>query len=190
MSTEPKKMAIPRLETERLLLRPFCLYDVKPYFRLASDPKVLDTTDMPHANDEVSVREWVMSHGDGWSERSEMFLLITSKQTREIIGSISLFTYDRHKKADVGYWIVPSSWGNGYATEAASVVIGFAFDELRLHKLEANHLERNAVSGRVLQKLGFIPEGLLRDGYLKGDKFENLKLYGMLKREYLEQKDK
>lgn len=189
MTEEINKQVMPKLSTERLVLRPFCLYDVKQYFRLASDPEVLDTTDMPHLIDEDAAREWVMSHGDGWKERSELFLLITSKETREIMGSISLFTYDRHRKADIGYWVVPHLWGNGYATEAAGAVIEYAFNDLKLHKLEANHLERNAVSGRVLEKLGFVLEGVLRDGYLKDDKFENLKLYGLLKTEYFAKKN-
>lgn len=184
------KGPIPKLQTERLILRPFCLYDAKNYFKLVSDPRVLDTTDMPHLIEEPIMREWIMYQPEAWKENRELCLLTTLKATREILGSISLFIYERHNKADLGYWIACDHWGKGYATEAASVMIRFAFEELKLHKLEANHLERNDMSKRVLEKLGFQYEGMPRETYLKGDKYENLKLYGLLSRDYLEALEK
>ncbi len=176
---------IPRIKTERLLLRPFCLYDVKPYYRLITDPNVLSGTDMPHELEEGAAREWIMAHTEFWQKRKELFLLITDLHTREIVGSASLFTYERHNKADLGYWIAYNEWGKGYATESTSEMVKFAFRTMKLHRLEANHLVRNPSSGRVLEKIGFQYEGLLRESYLKDGIYEDLKYYGMLESDFI-----
>lgn len=176
---------IPRLKTERLLLRPFCLYDVKPYMSLITDPNVLSGTDMPHDLEEPAAREWIMGHSEFWQRRRELFLLVTDSITREIVGSVSLFTYDRHNKADLGYWIAYKEWGKGYATESTSEIVKFAFRKMKLHRLEANHLVRNPSSGHVLEKIGFQYEGYLRESYLKDGVYEDLKYYGMLKCDFI-----
>lgn len=177
--------SMPRIETERLLLRPFCLYDVKTYYGLATDEEVLKGTDMPHELDEASAREWVVAHPESWQRRKELFVLVTTLDTREIVGSVSVFTYDRHDKADLGYWIARSEWGKGYATEATEAIVKYVFGTMKLHKLEANHLARNPSSGKVLEKLGFIYEGLHRDAYLKDGVHEDLVFYGLLRDEYM-----
>lgn len=176
--------AMPRIKTERLLLRPFCLYDAKNYFSLITDPYILSGTDMPHDIDEPSAREWIVGHPEYWERRRELFMLATSLETREIIGSISIFTHERHNKAEVGYWIAHREWGKGYATEMTLTMVTFAFKTMNLHKLEANHLVRNPSSGKVLQKIGFKNEGLLRESYLKDGIYEDLAYYGLLQSEF------
>lgn len=182
--------AMPRITTERLLLRPFCLYDAKNYFALATDPEVLNGTDMPHDLDESCVREWIVGHPEFWERRKELYMLATSLVTREIIGSVSIFTHERHNKAELGYWIAKSAWGHGYATEATLAMVKYVFETMKLYRIEANHLLRNPSSGKVLQKLGFKYEGYLRQSYLKDGNFEDLLYYGLLRSEfpYLEEK--
>lgn len=175
---------MPRIKTKRLLLRPFCLYDAKTYFALATDPAVLSGTDMPHDLDEASAREWIVSHPECWERRKELFMLATSLENREIIGSVSIFTHDRHNKAELGYWIAHSFWNKGFASEATLAMVTFAFETMKLHKIEANHLVRNPSSGKVLQKIGFKYEGLLRQSYLKDGIFEDLAYYGLLQSEF------
>lgn len=177
---------IPRLESERLILRAFCLYDVNIYFKLISEPKVLQGTDMPHPMDVSAIREWILSHSEYWKQRKDLFLLLTNKKNREILGSISLFTYEVHQKAEMGYWIAAAHWGKGYATEGCKTMLDYAFNTLNLHRMEANHLARNPQSGRVLEKVGFKYEGLHPDAYLKDGTFEDLMFYGLLKKDFQE----
>ncbi len=188
-SDSPKLPPMPRIKTERLLLRPFNLYDAKPYVRLISHPKVLHDTDTPHDLSEQSTYEWINQHSSFWNNRQNVFLLITSLETREIVGAASLFIYSYHNKADLGYWIAYPHWGKGYATEANKEMVSIAFDTLNLFRLEANHLLRNPTSGRVLTKLGFTQEGILRKGYLKDNIYEDLVLYGQLQSDYQARKN-
>lgn len=181
---------IPKLETERLILRPFCLYDARPYFELATDPNVIQGTDMPHPLELQAANEWIISQSEAWQHRKELYHLVTSKETREIVGSISLFTNEAHKKADVGYWVAHKHWGKGYATEMVKVIVDYAFRVVKLNKLEANHLLRNPSSGNVLKKAGFQYEGLQRQGYYKDEQHLDLVFYGLLRSEWTDSEKK
>ncbi len=59
-------------------------------------------------------------------------------------------------QGDLGYWLLPGSWGKGYATEAAGFAIDFAFGRAPCVKLTAGHAADNPASGNVLTKLGFV----------------------------------
>ncbi|OIO60129.1 MAG: hypothetical protein AUJ82_03720 [Verrucomicrobia bacterium CG1_02_43_26] len=181
---------MPRLETERLILRPMCLYDAKSIRRLANDPIVSDTLEMPHPYEEGVAEDWIMGQPDGWRERGELFLLITNKENRVSMGSTSLFIDVKNRKAEFGYWLGTEYWGYGYATEAAEAIIEFGFLTLGLNRMEGYHLARNPKSGRVLQKLGFQKEGCLRKSFSKNGLFEDMVVNGLLKSEYLALKSK
>lgn len=86
----------------------------------------------------------------------------------EIAACINLWNIRRgvNQAAILGYSVDSSRLGRGYATEAARTVVRYAFDELRLHRLETSYHPENAASGRVLRKLGFSVEGYARD-YLR-----------------------
>jgi RimJ/RimL family protein N-acetyltransferase len=85
-----------------------------------------------------------------------------------------------HQRADLGYWLGVPFWGQGYATEAARLVISYGFVRLQLHRIQARCFPRNRASARVLEKVGMRYEGLLR-GYLrKGDAFEDALLFAIL----------
>jgi RimJ/RimL family protein N-acetyltransferase len=69
---------------------------------------------------------------------------------------------------ELGYWVARPCWGRGIATEAAAAVLAYARDSLRLPRLGAGHFTDNPASGRVLQKLGFRPTGVMRGRYSAG----------------------
>lgn len=85
-----------------------------------------------------------------------------------LIGAITLSNIRRGvaETGTLGYWIGQSFAGRGYATAAARAMIGFAFQDLNLHRLEAACVPGNTASRRVLEKAGFALEGQAR-AYLK-----------------------
>lgn len=85
-----------------------------------------------------------------------------------VIGDLALSNIVRgaFQSCHLGYHMDERELNRGYITEALRRVIAYAFDELRLHRIEANIMPRNARSIRVVEKLGFSPEGLARK-YLK-----------------------
>ncbi|MDX6512499.1 MAG: [ribosomal protein S5]-alanine N-acetyltransferase, partial [Gaiellaceae bacterium] len=81
---------------------------------------------------------------------------------RELVGFVHLSGLARGpaQTAFLGYWIAQAANGRGYATEGVRLVVGYAFDRLRLHRVQAGVMPRNAGSLRVLEKVGFRREGL------------------------------
>ncbi len=77
--------------------------------------------------------------------------------TPRLIGGVGIA--DRDGASELGYWIVPSLWGRGYATEAARAVVAAARHSLRIDRLVSGHFIDNPASGAVLLKLGFVATG-------------------------------
>jgi len=103
-------------------------------------------------------------------EDGQLYKVWMSKKSDpdRIIGSVSLGNIVRgaFQSCHVGYRGDAGELNKGYVTEALKQVVGVAFGELSLHRLEANIMPRNAASLRLVEKLGFRSEGLARD-YLK-----------------------
>jgi ribosomal-protein-alanine N-acetyltransferase len=94
---------------------------------------------------------------------------IEQRETGAFVGSCDLSEIDRrHRRAEVGFIIARSWWGDGYAQEAMSAVIDHAAQMLRLQRLTARTHLGNVRSVRLLERLGFTHEGLLR-GYIDRD---------------------
>jgi ribosomal-protein-alanine N-acetyltransferase len=104
-----------------------------------------------------------------------------------MFGRIQLGGYNaRDARADVGYAYNRLYWGKGYATEAAQAVLQFGFDTLKLHRVGAKVLPHNIGSIRVLEKLGFQREGILRQVHLLRGTHEDLLCYSILAPEWRE----
>jgi RimJ/RimL family protein N-acetyltransferase len=100
------------------------------------------------------------------------------------VGNISIkHISNRMLIAEIGYGIAPEARGNGYATEAVRLVTQRAFKESPLRKLIAYVHEENMASRRVLEKVGYQREGVLREHYIVEGVAVNEVVYGLLKRE-------
>ena len=85
-----------------------------------------------------------------------MIFLLTPSVPR-LIGGVGIA--DRGSNSELGYWVVPSHWGRGYATEAARAVVAAARYSLPIDRLVSGHFTDNPASGAVLRKLGFVASG-------------------------------
>jgi ribosomal-protein-alanine N-acetyltransferase len=101
-----------------------------------------------------------------------------------LMGQTSLAIRRRHARAELGYWIGKRFWNDGYCTEASRAVVRYGFEALGLERILARYPPRNPASGRVMQKLGMVHEGRLRKHVRKWGQFEDLELYGILRKEY------
>ncbi len=172
----------PTIETKRLILRPFGPQDAVDVKLLAGDKAISDTTlNIPHPYKVEMALEWISHHQDEVANDQGITFAITQKSDRFLVGAISLMKITRHHQAELGYWIGKPFWNDGICTEAAQAVLHFAFIELSLIRIHAQHMSRNPSSGRVMQKLGMQHEGTRKKHAKKGDKFEDMELYGILK---------
>jgi [ribosomal protein S5]-alanine N-acetyltransferase len=177
---------MPRLSTERLVLRPFTLSDGPDVEQLAGDRLVADTTlAIPHPYPVGGGATWIATHADAWDRGVGLTLAICARAgPQPLMGAVSLHVAQAHRHGEIGYWIRADAWGNGYATEAARSVISYAFAQLGLHRVMARHFTRNAASGRVMHKLGMQLEGVHRDAYLRWGRFEDVAVYAVLASEH------
>jgi len=161
-----QKTGTQRIETHRLILRPFTVEDAQDmYDNWASDPEVTKFLTWPtHTGVEVSRRvlaDWIGRYGDGcffnWA--------IEWKETGQVIGNIAVVKLDEGKEAaDMGYCLSRAFWGRGIMPEALRAVMDFLFDTVGLNRVAACHDVKNPKSGRVMAKAGMKQEGVLRGG--------------------------
>lgn len=149
------------LETERLLLRAYRRADAAAIVRLLDDPamaELLMVIPQPFvAFDALTLirAAWRrLATGRGFD------LAVTLRDGGDApIGSVGIALHDGGRRGELGFWIGRDWWGNGYATEAASRMIGFTAAALRVERLTATAAADNAASVHVLEKLGFMETG-------------------------------
>ena len=109
---------------------------------------------------------------------------IVSRESGEKVGAVGFNNYQhQHRKAEIGYWLLPKFWKQGIIAEVLPVLIQYLFDIKQLHRIEALVESGNISSDKVLLHAGFIFEGLLRDYEMKQGKFISLNMYSLLQRD-------
>ena len=177
----------PDLRTERLLLRSFNLTDAQEVQRLAGNRDIASTTlNIPHPYEDGMAEDWIGSHRQQFEKGEGVVFAITPLGSGQLIGAIGLVILKDRDRAELGYWIGKPFWDNGYATEAAMVVLTYGFGELNLNRIHASHLVRNPSSGRVMEKIGMRYEGCFRQHVKKWGVYEDLNFYAILRQEYRE----
>lgn len=170
------------LEGDRLSLRTITPDDFDYMARHLNDPEVrhggLEKSRTPFYSEGIEAQFEQVVHED---TDAHPFLAC---QGETPVGSAFLNDVDLEgRKAELGYWIEPDEQGNGYATEAAELVLTHAFDQLGLHKVWARTAHDNEASKRVLEKLGFEHEGTLREQWLGLDRYVDEDRFGLLESE-------
>jgi len=182
------KKESPKLETERLMLRFFELSDAQRVRELAGDKAIADTTlNIPHPYEKGMAKEWISTHRIKFESGECVHFAIILKSTQELIGVIGLIIDKGFNRGELGYWIGKQYWNRGYCTEAARAVLKYGFSQLFLHKITSSHFTRNPSSGKVMRKIGMKKEGVFKEHVVKRDNYENLVVYGILRKEWEEE---
>jgi RimJ/RimL family protein N-acetyltransferase len=104
-------------------------------------------------------------------EGGHLTLAVLLADTGTLIGEVTLFWLSReHRAGEIGYVFHPGYGGQGYATEAARVMLGLGFDEFGLHRIVGRLDARNAASARVAERLGMRQEAhFVQNEFIKGE---------------------
>jgi ribosomal-protein-alanine N-acetyltransferase len=152
------------LHSQRLSLREFRQNDFEAVREFESNP---ETHRYERAVPEVSATRAYIDRAVAWSRenpRSHYRLAVTLVPEDLVRGRVSLTLNNAEiREWEMGWAVHFRYWGNGYATEAARAVLGFAFGELRAHRVVAFCNALNTASTRVMDKIGMQPEGRLRE---------------------------
>jgi len=171
----------PSIETQRLILRPLESSDAERIQRLAGDCRVSAMTEnIPYPYENGMAEAWIETLQPSWETQERATFAVCLKSPTELIGCCGLKVVQKHKRASLGYWLGTDYWSKGYCTEAAKAVTEFGFNQLKLHRIEVQHLTINPASGAVMRKIGMKHEATMSDYVFKKDGFQDMELYSSL----------
>jgi [ribosomal protein S5]-alanine N-acetyltransferase len=170
------------LDGDRIALRTIEESDLEFLQSAVVDPRVrrpIGTAIPLNADQERAFFETVVS------DEETVQLLVTRAEDGTPVGTVGLDPIDeRAGVAEVGYWIAPEHWEKGYGSEATALIVRYAFDQLRLHKVTARVFEFNEGSKRLLKSVGFTAEGIQREQAFIDGEYQDCHWYGLLAPEW------
>jgi RimJ/RimL family protein N-acetyltransferase len=151
------------LEREGVALRRLRARDAGPFaaaFRDDPDLGIMIGADEDPT--ENGVRRFI-ARQPGLRARGEFLgMAVTDSSKRPFLGHVMLHTVAwRHKRAEIGYWLVPAARGRGVGHTAVSLLVDWAFDELALERLEITTTPDNGAARALAGSLGFVEEGVM-----------------------------
>jgi len=175
----------PTLVTGRLRLRPFGEADADGLFVMHSDAAVMRYWDAPPWGERARSERFLHGCRQMAEEGTGARLAVDRASDGAFIGWCSLNRWNpEYRSASLGYCYSDAAWGHGYATEAGRALLGWAFDTLDLNRVQAETDTRNLASARVLEKLGFVREGTLREDCVVNGEVSDSWVYGLLRRDW------
>jgi len=175
----------PTLHTPRLKLRPMSDADADALYAMHSNAYVLRYWDAPTWTERERADRFIANSQRMADEGSGARLAIDRLSDGAFIGWCSLSRWNPDfRSASMGYCLTDAAWGQGYATEAARAVLQWAYDTLDLNRVQAEADTRNTASARVLEKLGFVLEGTLREDCIVNGDVSDSWVYGLIRREW------
>ena len=179
-------MKILSADLERVRLRPFGVDDAPSLYALYSDPETMRYLVRPRMTDPSQAEEMLAKALAAYEDGSNLQLAIERRSDRAFLGACLLFRFDApSRRAEIGYILGQAHWGQGYLSEALPALIDHGFGELKLNRLEADVDPRNEASMRVLDRMGFRREGLLRERCVVNGQPADSAVFGLLKREWV-----
>jgi RimJ/RimL family protein N-acetyltransferase len=177
--------SLPTIDAQRVRLRWLTARDVEAVFAVFSDPRMMRFWSTPAMTERAEADALVKRIHEGFASKGLFQWGVERKDDGQVMGTCTLFHIDAaNMRAELGYGLASAYWSQGYMREALSALIGFSFGTLRLRRLEADVDPRNENSLRILGKLGFQHEGLLRERWNVGDEIQDSALLGLLAKEW------
>ena len=170
----------PVLHTGRLLLRRFNNDDLDHVYQGLSHPDVIKYYGVSYhsleaAKAQMQFFKTMEENGTG------IWWALCSPDNQLFYGAAGLNNLrQEHRRAEVGFWLLPGYWGKGFIAEAVPLICDHGFQRLGLHRIEALVESENINSKKALAKLKFIYEGTMKDYEIKDGKFISLDIYSKL----------
>ncbi|MFJ8064550.1 GNAT family N-acetyltransferase [Psychrobacillus sp. NPDC096426] len=178
-------MEFPLLQTDRLKLVDITAEHINHVFSIFSNEKVTKYYGMSQFTETQQAANLVNSFQKNFQEKRSIRWGIILKETDEFVGTIGLNNLQiASRKTEIGYDLNPDYWRRGIISEAAKAVIQYSFDELDLYRIGAVTFPENESSYKLLLKLGFQKEGLLRGYIYQNDKSNDAFIYSLLRPEW------
>lgn len=175
----------PTLHTDRLRLRPFGDADGEDLYALQSNARVLRYWDSPPWTDRSRVAQFLAECRQMSESGTGVRIAVTRRSDDGFIGWCTFNSWNpTFRSASLGYCFVEAAWGRGYAPESADALLTWAYANLNLNRVQAETDTRNLGSARVLEKLGFLREGTLRQDCIVNGDVSDSWVYGLLRSDW------
>jgi [ribosomal protein S5]-alanine N-acetyltransferase len=172
----------PQLETRNLTLREMGPADAEAVFQIFADDEVTQFYDLAALTDIEQASQLIIRQADRFAQQTGLRWGITQKDHDTVIGTCGYMFHKPSFRAELGYDLARPYWGRGIMTEALQAIIRFGFEELGVNRFQALVMPGNVASIKLLLKLGFQEEGVLREyAHFKGA-FHDLHCFSLLKR--------
>lgn len=172
--------SIPVLSSNRLSLRPVQRDDQVFIFSGLSHPDVIRYYGVSYDSFEATTAQmdWYDQHHQNGTGA---WWLVLEKESQTVVGAGGLNDLsDQHRKAEIGFWLMPEAWGSGYMQEAFPLILDYAFRHRNLHRIEGFVDQGNLNCKRALSKVGFAYEGTMRDCEVKDGQLLSVDIYSRL----------
>lgn len=190
----------PVIQTQQLILRALSPNDVPAVFDIFSRDEVTEHYDcysyLHESQASEQVRKWMSAYTafyEGRDLKGFRWAIAHVKTPEKLIGTCGIHRLSIHNKSfDIGYELHPDVWGKGFATQAISALINYCFNQHFPFKVNRITAMTDMVSPRsisVLTKLGFQQEGVLRESEYWKDRFNDSRLFSLLRRDWLANKN-
>ncbi|HTD03047.1 GNAT family protein [Undibacterium sp.] len=173
--------AFPVLHTQRCQLRHIVGSDIGQVFRGLSLPQV--TAYYGISYDSVQATQAQIDwYQELLEQQTGIWWGICKKDLPgELIGACGFYEWNKdNRNTDMGYWLLPEHWGSGVMRECLSAILKHVFQQMYVHRVEAEVEPENFSSSRLLRKLGFSLEGTRRQCEWKNGRFVDLEYYSLL----------
>jgi [ribosomal protein S5]-alanine N-acetyltransferase len=164
------------IKTKRLTIRPVCLDDKSSIYEIFSNDNLMDPYGMFPIDDIKKI--------DDFTRRliEDQELAIILDECNKIIGTFGFIDYSKYNnRAEIAFELLEDYHKKAYMTEAITALLEYGFNELELNRVEAFVYPSNLASQKLLEKLGFEKEGLLKKRSFQRGQYRDMIAYGLLK---------
>lgn len=176
----------PHITTDKITLRKIVNSDIDGLFEIYNNEKVFQYIPGNYKKNKSTVENMIEHFQRDFNKQKEIFLGICLNECPNgIVGVAEMFDYNKSvNMITIGYRLNEQYWGKGIATLTVKAMTEYLFNDIGINRIQAFVMTENIKSQKVLEKNGFIKEGIIRQGHIwKGQGLVDLVLYSLLKDE-------
>jgi ribosomal-protein-alanine N-acetyltransferase len=176
--------SFPVLHTNRLDLIEIRQGHLRDLFKLFGDKRVTQYYNLVAFANEKDAQKLIDWFSIRFAEKAGIRWGIALKGNSNIIGTVGFNNFTKNHRANIGYDLQADYWRKGYATEALKAVISFGFNELQVNRIEAEVMQGNTASEKLLARLRFTKEGILRQWMYWNDQYYDMSMFSLLQSDF------
>ncbi len=171
----------PTLHTSRLDLIEITSIHTKDILKLFGNSEVTKYYNLLPFQTEMDAKKFNDWYNMRFQQGAAIRWGICLKGEMNIIGTLGFNNFEKKHRANIGYDLFPDFWNKGYMTEALNKIIDFGFNKLEINRIEAEVMQGNTGSEKLLDKLNFTKEGVLKDWMYWNETHYDMSMFALLK---------